>query len=56
VRPFVLRLQGVQQALPRRSRRAPISLAKGDKRREFLRVRYNDAAGWSCSATRARAC
>ena len=46
VRPFVLRLQGVQQALPRSVEvRADFHWPRGDKRREFLRVRYNDSGG-----------
>jgi len=46
VRPFLLRLQGATQlepaALPMR---ADFSLAKADRRREFLRVRRNAAGG-----------
>lgn len=42
VRPFVLRLQGVQQVLPRPvEARADFAWPRADKRREFLRVRYN---------------
>ena len=42
VRPFVLRLQGVQQVLPRPvEARAEFAWPRADKRREFLRVRYN---------------
>ena len=46
VRPFLLRLQGVQQVAPRSvAARADFSWPKGDKRREFLRVRYNEQGG-----------
>ncbi|WP_294257673.1 gephyrin-like molybdotransferase Glp [uncultured Comamonas sp.] len=46
VRPFLLRLQGVQQVLPRAiEARADFEWPKGDKRREFLRVRYNGRGG-----------
>ena len=46
VRPFLLRLQGVQQVLPRFvEARADFEWPRGDKRREFLRVRYNDGGG-----------
>ncbi|MDR0225654.1 MAG: molybdopterin molybdotransferase MoeA [Burkholderiaceae bacterium] len=46
VRPFVLRLQGVQQVLPRYVEvRADFHWPRGDKRREFLRVRYNGQGG-----------
>jgi molybdopterin molybdotransferase len=46
VRPFVLRLQGVQQVLPRSVEvRADFHWPRGDKRREVLRVRYNDSGG-----------
>lgn len=46
VRPFLLRLQGVAQVQPRAiAARADFSWPKGDKRREFLRVRYNDQGG-----------
>lgn len=46
VRPFLLRLQGVQQVLPRSiAARADFVWPKGDKRREFLRVRYNERGG-----------
>ncbi len=42
VRPFLLRLQGVQQVQPHSvAARANFTWPKGDKRREFLRVRYN---------------
>lgn len=46
VRPFLLRLQGVQQVLPRFvEARADFLWPRGDKRREFLRVRYNAQGG-----------
>lgn len=46
VRPFLLKLQGVQQVAPK-SIAAPahFTCAKADKRREFLRVRRNAAGG-----------
>ena len=44
VRPFLLRLQGVRDVAPRFiMARADFDWPKGDKRREFLRVRYNAA-------------
>ena len=44
VRPFLLRLQGVGDVAPRCiAARADFDWPKGDKRREFLRVRYNAA-------------
>lgn len=46
VRPFLLRLQGVQNVLPRAiDARADFVWPKSDKRREFLRVRYNERGG-----------
>ena len=46
VRPFLLRLQGVQNVLPRAiDARADFVWPRGDKRREFLRVRYNERGG-----------
>ena len=49
VRPFLLKLQGVQDvdqiATKSIAVRADFSLAKADKRREFLRVKRNDAGG-----------
>lgn len=46
VRPFVLRLQGVQDVAPQSiAARADFTWAKADKRREFLRVRHNAAGG-----------
>ena len=50
VRPFLLRLQGVQEAelaIATKSIAVPahFTWAKGDKRREFLRVRRNGAGG-----------
>lgn len=41
VRPFVLRLQGVQDVTPQTlAVRADFTWPKADKRREFLRVRH----------------
>ncbi len=47
VRPFVLRLQGVEQGLAPRSyaMRADFNWPKADRRNEFLRVRLNPAGG-----------
>lgn len=46
VRPLLLRLQGASALAPRRTRlRADFDWPKADKRREFLRVRRNDAGG-----------
>ena len=46
VRPFVLRLQGVADVAPRGiAARADFDWPRGDRRREFLRVRYNDSGG-----------
>jgi molybdopterin molybdotransferase len=46
VRPFVLRLQGVQGVAPRRLPAvARFRWAKADKRREFLRVRHHPEGG-----------
>jgi molybdopterin molybdotransferase len=46
VRPFLLRLQGASQVDPMRmALRADFELPRGDKRREFLRVRRNAAGG-----------
>ncbi len=46
VRPFVLRLQGVQNVAPAVTpMRADFACAKADARREFLRVRRNAAGG-----------
>ncbi len=49
VRPFLLKLQGVQEvdqiATKSIAVRADFTLAKGDKRREFLRVKRNAAGG-----------
>lgn len=46
VRPFVLRLQGVQDIAPQSiAARADFTWPKADKRREFLRVRHNAAGG-----------
>ena len=46
VRPFLLRLQGVADVTPvRMALPAHFDLQRGDKRREFLRVRRNAAGG-----------
>ncbi len=46
VRPFLLKLQGVQQFAPESiAATAHFTCAKADKRREFLRVRRNAAGG-----------
>lgn len=46
VRPFILRLQGVADVAPKAvTMRADFSLAKADRRNEFLRVRINDTGG-----------
>ncbi|WP_277187924.1 gephyrin-like molybdotransferase Glp [Caballeronia sp. BR00000012568055] len=46
VRPFLLRLAGVEHVTPRiYSMRADFSQKKGDRRNEFLRGRLNDAGG-----------
>jgi molybdopterin molybdotransferase len=46
VRPFILRLAGVEAVEPRMySMRADFTLRKGDRRNEFLRARVNDAGG-----------
>ena len=46
VRPFLLRMQGVQDvALPRLALRADFDWPRPDRRQEFLRVRRNDAGG-----------
>jgi molybdopterin molybdotransferase len=47
VRPFILRLQGVEGPIAPRafSMRADFSWPKADKRNEFLRVRINDNGG-----------
>lgn len=46
VRPFLLRLQGMNDVQPRRTPlRADFSVARADKRREFLRVRRNASGG-----------
>ncbi len=46
VRPFLLRLQGVQNVAPRSVLlRADFSTRKADQRREFLRVRHNADGG-----------
>ncbi|WP_118178911.1 gephyrin-like molybdotransferase Glp [Paraburkholderia phosphatilytica] len=46
VRPFVLRLAGVQTVAPRAvTLRADFTQSKGDRRNEFLRARINPAGG-----------
>ncbi len=46
VRPFLLRLQGVTQVMPRvLQMRADFTWSKADRRQEFLRVRFNDQGG-----------
>jgi molybdopterin molybdotransferase len=46
VRPLLLRLQGVADVVPRRTRmRADFDWPRADKRREFMRVRRNEAGG-----------
>ena len=46
VRPFVLRLQGMQDVAPQSiAARADFTWPKADKRREFLRVRHNAGGG-----------
>ncbi|HYD59024.1 MAG TPA: gephyrin-like molybdotransferase Glp [Noviherbaspirillum sp.] len=46
VRPFILRLQGVAEVMPKAfAMRADFSLPKGDRRNEFLRARINPAGG-----------
>lgn len=46
VRPFIRRMQGVDQVLPKAySLRADFDWAKPDRRREFLRVRLNEQGG-----------
>jgi molybdopterin molybdotransferase len=46
VRPFLLRLAGVEDVAPRvYSMRADFTQKKGDRRNEFLRARLNDIGG-----------
>lgn len=46
VRPFILRLQGVQDVAPRAyAMRADFNLPKGDRRNEFLRAKINAEGG-----------
>ncbi len=46
VRPFLLRLQGVQDVLPKAyAMRADFAWTKADRRNEFLRARINDKGG-----------
>ncbi|MEO6354952.1 MAG: molybdopterin molybdenumtransferase MoeA, partial [Burkholderiaceae bacterium] len=46
VRPFILRLQGVQDVAPKTYKmRADFTQSKGDRRNEFLRARINAEGG-----------
>jgi len=46
VRPFLLRLQGVENVAPRAlTMRADFNWPKADRRQEFLRARFNDQGG-----------
>ncbi|MEO8407230.1 MAG: molybdopterin molybdenumtransferase MoeA, partial [Oxalobacteraceae bacterium] len=46
VRPFILRLQGVQDVAPRTYKlRADFTQSKSDRRNEFLRARINAQGG-----------
>ena len=46
VRPFLLRLQGIDNVAPRTlTLRADFNWPKADRRQEFLRARFNDAGG-----------
>jgi molybdopterin molybdotransferase len=46
VRPFILRLAGVEAVEPRvYAMRADFTQKKGDRRNEFLRARVNEAGG-----------
>jgi len=46
VRPFLLRLQGVENVVPRvLAMRADFNWPKADRRQEFLRARFNDQGG-----------
>ena len=46
IKPFMLRMQGVGQVAPTAySMRADFTLAKGDRRNEFLRARINERGG-----------
>ena len=46
VRPFILRLQGVAEVTPKAyAMRADFTLAKGDRRNEFLRAKINAGGG-----------
>ncbi|NIF51514.1 MULTISPECIES: gephyrin-like molybdotransferase Glp [Burkholderiaceae] len=56
VRPFVLRLAGVQAVVPRAlSLRADFTQAKADRRNEFLRARVNAAGGLDLFANQSSA-
>ncbi|MEW6759831.1 MAG: gephyrin-like molybdotransferase Glp [Pseudomonadota bacterium] len=56
VRPFLLRLQGARNVLPRPlSMRADFSVERPDERLEFLRVRVNDAGGLVLSGSQGAA-
>ena len=46
VRPFILRMQGVENVAPKSfEMRADFTMAKGDRRNEFLRARVNEQGG-----------
>ncbi len=46
VRPFVLRTQGIERVAPRAvEARADFDWPRPDSRREFLRVKWNEAGG-----------
>ena len=46
IKPFMLRMQGVQDVAPRAyAMRADFTLTKGDRRNEFLRARFNEQGG-----------
>lgn len=56
VRPFLLRLHGVQDVSPKAyPMRADFALPKGDPRNEFLRVRINDGGGLDLFANQSSA-
>jgi molybdopterin molybdotransferase len=56
VRPFILRMQGVQQVAPQRySMRADFAWSKPDRRNEFLRARINAQGGLDLFANQSSA-
>ncbi|TAL52364.1 gephyrin-like molybdotransferase Glp [Pandoraea sp.] len=56
VRPFILRLQGVERVTPRRfAMRADFTQKKADRRNEFLRARLNEDGGLSLFANQSSA-